>query len=491
MKKKAVVIGGGLGGISAAISLRYFGYDVELHEKNGHLGGKLNLLKKEGFSFDLGPSILTFPHIFERLFDMTGKNMADALKIVEPDVHWRCFFEDGERIDLLRNVDDMEQANPSLTTHDVRQLNEFLDYSRRLYQHVEEGYFDRGVDNVVDAFKTYGIRKSLTGFDLFSTMHRGVRRHISHEHLAHVMDFFVKYVGSSPYDAPAVLNMIPYGQFQFGLWYIHGGMYELARALQQAAVDMGINIRLNSEISELLRQDNRIAGAMTTSGERIEGDVFVSNMEVIPAYRDLLGETTGFLRGYEKFAPACSGLVLHLGVREKYEQLAHHNFFFSNDPEKHFDDVFRRHRLPEDPTIYLVAPSRTDPSVAPQGCDNLKILPHIPFLQDPPFSADDYGKLRQRVLAKLERMGLENLTDHIMVEDMWTPEDIRRNYYSHRGAIYGVVSDRKKNLGFKAPKRSRKYGNLFFVGGSVNPGGGMPMVALSGLQAAQIIRDNG
>jgi diapolycopene oxygenase len=182
-----------------------------------------------------------------------------------------------------------------------------------------------------------------------------------------------------------------------------------------------------------------------------------------------------------KFEPACSGFVLHLGLKKIYEQLAHHNFFYAEDQKKHFETVFNLKKLPEDPTIYLVAPTRTDPSQAPAGCDNIKILPHIPYINDEnQYSEKDYLAFRETVLDKLERMGLKGLRDNIIVEDMWTPQDILKRYYSTRGSIYGVVSDWKKNYGFKAPKRSTKYKNLFFTGGSVNPGGGMPMVMLCG-----------
>ncbi len=487
MKKKVVVVGGGLGGLSASISLKTSGYDVELHEKNDHLGGKLNELKKNGFSFDLGPSIFTFPYIFENLFKYCGKRMEDYLTLIEPDVHWRCFFEDGDRIDLLKDINNMEKANPSIDKNDIDQLRDFLKYSEKLFQNVQKGYFEKGVDNFIETLKEYGVRKSLTGFDVFSTVHQGVKRYIKKKHLAQVIEFFIKYVGSSAYDAPAVLNMMQYGQFSLGLWYVKDGMYNLARALHKLIDELGIKIILNSEIKSLNKKDKKIISAVTEKGETINGDIFVSNMEVIPAYSDMIGESSHFLRAYNKFEPACSGLVLHLGVKKKYEQLAHHNFFFSDNPEKHFDDIFKKHVLPQDPTIYLVAPSRTDPLVAPEGYDNIKILPHIPYIQDNPFSKDDYLQLRERVLEKLERMGLDGLRENTIVEDMWTPEDIKKRYYSNKGAIYGVVSDKKKNLGFKAPKKSRKYTNLYFVGGSVNPGGGMPMATLSGQQVARII----
>ncbi|MGM0381549.1 MAG: phytoene desaturase family protein, partial [bacterium] len=267
-----------------------------------------------------------------------------------------------------------------------------------------------------------------------------------------------------------------------------GGMYNLARALEKLMEELEIEVHLDSEIKGLNHENGEVNSARIDGGETVEADVYVSNMEVIPTYRELTGEDDKFMQKYEKFEPACSGLVLHLGVEKQFEQLAHHNFFFSRDPEKHFEQVFRKKVLPEDPTIYLVAPSRTNPAVAPAGCDNIKVLPHIPHLQDNSFTEEEYKKLEGRVLDKLERMGLEGLRENTVVEDTWTPEDIREMYYSNGGAIYGVVSDKTKNLGFKAPKESDRYNNLYFVGGSVNPGGGMPMVVLSGQRAAEEIR---
>jgi diapolycopene oxygenase len=209
-------------------------------------------------------------------------------------------------------------------------------------------------------------------------------------------------------------------------------------------------------------------------------------MEVIPAMKKLLNSPEKALKKMQCFAPSCSGLVLHLGVDRIYPQLAHHNFFYSDKPREHFDAIFHSHRLSVDPTIYLVAPCKTDPTQAPPGCEIIKILPHIPHLNpEHPLSPDDYRVFRERVLIKLERMGLTGLRKHIITEEYWTPHDIESRYYSNQGSIYGVVADRFKNLGFKAPQRSNELNNLYFVGGSVNPGGGMPMVTLSG----QLVRD--
>jgi len=218
-----------------------------------------------------------------------------------------------------------------------------------------------------------------------------------------------------------------------------------------------------------------------------EADVVVSNMEVIPTYEKLLGEDEKFLKPFKKkFEPACSGIVLHLGTDRVHEKLAHHNFFFSEDQHKHFKTVFEKREIPEDPTLYVVAPTRTDPTKAPAGGDNIKILPHIPAMADghPRYTKPAYEELAERCIDKMERCGIKGLRDSIVVRDLLTPYDIQRMYRSTRGSIYGVETDWKKNYGFKAPKVSGKYEGLYFCGGSTNPGGGMPMVVLSGQKVA-------
>jgi diapolycopene oxygenase len=488
--KKAVIIGAGLGGLSAGIHLRNAGYAVEIYEKNAHVGGRLNVLRAEGFSFDLGPSILTLPHIFERLFTGAGKQMADYVKMQSLPVHWRNFFEDGNVIEFDRDRQQMELNNPSLAADDFRQLDNFLAYSRKLYAAADCGYFRHGLENLWQVIRCHGPLAALRDFDAFSVMNDGTRRHIRHVQLGNAINFFVKYVGSSAYQAPAILNLLPHVQFHYGLWYTEGGLIKLAEGLHRLATDIGVRIETNAEAVQLRHAGHRIDSVILKDGRVIAGDVIISNLEVIPTYVRLLGEDRRFLKPLDKFEPACSGLVIDIGSRKQYPMLAHHNFFFSNDPKKHFRQVFKEYKLPDDPTVYVVAVTRTDKSQAPAGCENIKILPHIPYIQDRPYTREDYLELRERVLLKLERMGLAGLRQNTVVEHMWTPDDIQKTYGSHRGAIYGVVSDWRKNLGFKAPRKSGKYANLYFVGGSVNPGGGMPMVVLSGeLAAARIIHE--
>lgn len=484
-RRKVLIIGAGLGGLSAAITLAQEGYEVEIFEKNAQIGGKLNVLKAEGFTFDLGPSILTLPHLFERLFERSGKKMADYISIRPLRPHWRNFFEDGKVVDLYPEPDKMA-AEAEKVGEPPENVRRFLKYSEELYDIVNEGYFEQGLDTSRDFARHYGLWK-FPKFDLFRSMHGSVSRYLKTPHMRDIFDYFIKYVGSSAYRAPAFMNCMPTIQFRHDLWYVDGGLYGIAEGLGKFLAELGVTVNLNAEVTEVRKSGNRVLG-ITANGVFHEGDIVVSNMEVIPAYQKLLKEDAKFMKSLRHLEPSCSGLVLELGLNREYPHLAHHNFFFSTDQRAHFSAVFDQKKLPEDPTIYLVAASRTDPSVAPPGCECLKILPHIPHITpDRPLQHEDYMQFKERVLVKLERMGLDNLRQHVVYEHCWTPVDIQQQYYSNQGSIYGVAADRFRNLAFKAPKQSSKYENLFFAGGSVNPGGGMPMVVLCGQNVARKI----
>lgn len=483
-----VVIGAGLGGLAASVALAGQGYRVTLCEKNPRPGGKLNLLEREGYSFDMGPSILTLPQVFREVFAAGGENLESCLSLVPVRPHWRNFFEDGTVFDLVPEPERMSRELGKLKPGLDEDFQDFLRYSKRQYDAVADAYFATAADTPFQMLRRCRPGR-IAALDLWRTMDGAVRRRLTEPKLGDVMDFFIKYVGSSALQAPAFMNMLPNVQFEFDLWYVKGGMYEIARALSGLLGKLGGVLRCHSEVLEITIRGEKASGVRLADGEQIEADWVVSNLEVIPTLRRLLPPDPGLLRRWEhRFPPACSGLVIHLGTNRPFPALAHHNFFFSADQKLHFRSVFEKGVLPEDPTLYVVAPARTDPSVCPEGCDNIKVLPHIPPLGgENEYSRNDYLQLKDLVLEKLERMGLSGLRESVVVEHVWTPEDIESKYYSNRGSIYGVVADRWKNFGFKAPKVSPRYPNLFFVGGSVNPGGGMPMVLMSGLRAAAAI----
>lgn len=483
-----IVIGGGLGGLSAAISLKQYGYKVTVIEKNTHLGGKLNRLEQDGFGFDLGPSLLTMPKIFARLFEKSGLSINDYIDITELPLQWRTFFTDGDVIDLYGDLNVMKQENPKLTQKDFAELENFYLYAKKLDAITETGYFNQGLDNLTDIIKFHGPLTALRSFNISATMQQAVDKRISHPHLRDLFGYFVKYVGSSAKHAPAILNMMAYMQKQQGVWYVKGGLHKLAEAIEKLARDIGVVFITGTEVKTAITDNGTVNHLILDDGSTVEADIYVSNMEVIPFYTKVLDTLPKNIQKMKnKFPPASSGLVIHLGVNKSYPELRHHNFFFSADSEKNYNIVFDKKQLPEDPTIYLVNPNKTDASQAPAGHENLKILPHIPALNNIEYTKEDYTAFRELVLKKLEDMGLKDLRKHIVTEYMLTPHDIESMYLSDSGAIYGTLSDKKLNQGFKHPKKSDFISNLYFVGGTVNPGGGMPMVTLSGQNAADLI----
>ncbi len=491
--KKVVVIGAGLGGMSAAIMLASKGFAVTLFEKNHHVGGKLNQLQVGGFSFDLGPSIFTLPHIFRPVFESEGKRLEDYIRLQRLDLQWRNFFEDGTILDLWENVEKMRAELAPFGPKAFEEYRGFLTYSRRQYEIVESGYLNEGLDTFGQFLRFYGWRDA-RDLDYMRSMSGSIYKRLSNRYLRDIFEYFIKYVGSSALDSPAFMNLMPNIQMQFGMWYVSGGLFELAHAFRKRLEETGVEVRLGYEVVEIDRDGKTVTGVQVRNASgalcAVRADYVVSNMEIVPAMKKILKSPAGVTKKFKRFKPSCSGIVVHLGLDRIYPQLAHHNFFYSSDLHAHFRRVFRENKLPDDPTLYVVAPTRTDPSQAPEGCDNIKILPHIPAIDEQkPYTREDYVALKEACISKLERMGLKDLRKHIVVEDFWTPLDIEARYGSNRGSIYGVVCDRRSNFAFKAPKRSSQFHNLFFVGGSVNPGAGMPMVSLSGQHVARMITE--
>jgi diapolycopene oxygenase len=482
-----VIIGAGLGGMAAAITLASKGYRVSIYEKNAHPGGKLNFLSREGFRFDLGPSILSMPFIFKDLFLLAGKRFEEYVPIEQLDIHWRNFFEDGTQIDLVRDYGKQKELFQKLSPAAPKEFLDFLNYSQNQFSLIKRIYFRTGADTISDAVR-YTPLWDLWGADLFSSMRTSIESRFSNLHLRDVFSYFSKYVGSSPYNAPGFLILLPWIQYCFGLWYVKNGMVNLARGMSKLLGELNVELNLNTEVNRLLVSDGKVAGVMLNNGKQIPARIVVSNMEVIPTHKELLQAPPEQMKRFRRFEPSCSGLVVHLGVNRIYSQLAHHNFFYSLNSRKNFRSVYEEYKLPDDPTIYLVAPVRTDSTLAPQGYDIIKLLPHLPHLNDVhSYTQHDYELYKNHLIDKLERMGLTDLRKHIVVEEIITPLDIKRMYYSTSGSIYGVVSDLWKNFGFKAPKKSQLYSNLFFAGGSVNPGGGLPMVTLGGMHTGHLI----
>ncbi|QDU90616.1 Diapolycopene oxygenase [Pirellulimonas nuda] len=486
------VIGAGLGGLAAACTLAARGYRVTLFERNGWLGGKAAVLHADGFRFDMGPTILTVPSVLRRVFDEAGVRMEDRLDLVALDPQWRCFFEDKSVLDLVADTQAMKQrlhafAGPKVASGYER----FLGASQRLHEISERFFFWKSVGGIMDTLDfsqtfTPAVLSDLLQLRMGKTVAASVRSYVPEARVAQMIDHFTQYVGSSPDASPAVLCGIAHMQTSEGIWYPMGGTRAVPEALEKLAGELGVEFRLNAPVAKITVERGEATGVVLEGGERVALDAVVSNSDSVLTHEELLGGATWKkFRKRRKYEPACSGVVLYLGLTQRYDQLLHHNFIFSRDPHEEFEAIYRRGETAPDPTCYVAAPATTEAAVAPEGGEALYILVHTPYRRD----GQDWSKMlpayRQVILDKLKRTaGLEDIEQRIVSEHALTPQDIEDRYHVPRGAIYGLASHGRFLGAFKPANRSRDVKNLYLAGGAAHPGPGMPMVLMSGWIAA-------
>ncbi len=495
------VIGSGLAGLASAATLAARGYRVILFERNPWLGGKAAVLAERGFRFDMGPTILTLPSVLGRIFAEAGRDLRRELDLVPLDPQWRCFYEDGSTLDLLADPGRMEAALNAFAPKSgaAEGYRRFLRVSERLHDISERFFFWRSVGSIADTFDAGTTFKASVLGDLLAlrfgrTMAGTVRSHVPEPRVAQMLDHFTQYVGSAPDASPAVLCGIAHMQTQEGIWYPRGGIRAVPEALRRLALDLGVDIRTGTGVRRILTDDGAVSGVITDTGEHIPLAAVVSNSDAVRTHRELL-EGSRAAQRFEKrrnYEPACSGVVLYLGLDRAYPHLLHHNFVFSHDPEEEFTTIYRRGEPAEDPTCYLCAPAATDPDVAPSGGEALYILVHTPYLRPHHDWKKMFPAYREAILDKLARTaGLEDLEDRIVYESALTPEDIHTRYHVLHGAIYGLASHGRMLGAFKPGNRSRDVKGLYLAGGAAHPGPGMPMVLMSGWIAADALDQDG
>ena len=492
-----VVVGGGLAGLSAAVELRGRGARVTLVEANDHLGGKMNVLEDSGYTFDMGPTILTLPEVLCGIIRRAGREVSDMIELVRLDPQWRLFYEDGTTLDLKDSLDAMaahlDDALPgSGAGQDFRS---FMAYARRMNRLSRSVFLYRDVGGVRDVMRGTPMGDRQIMFDamamrLHSTVAKTIEKHIRDPRVRQMTEHFLQYVGSSPYLAPTILTMIASAQLDQGCWYAKGGTRQVARTVETLARESGVELRTSQRVKKIRTENGSAVGVELEGGETIRADAVVSNCDVQRTMRDLI-DTPDAEREHRSIAkhhePACSGVVLYLGLDRRYEHLAHHNFLFSADSRAEFGDLYHRGVPADDPTLYIAAPSRTDPNQAPPGGEALYILVHTPYIRE----GSIQGKTREFldayrpvIMRKLARFGMEDIEDHIVVEHSLLPRGIEQRYNAEGGAIYGLASHGRLRGGFKPRNTSKVLDNLFLAGGSVNPGPGVPMVLMSGVTAA-------
>lgn len=488
------VIGSGLGGLSAAATLAARGYKVTVFEKNSWLGGKAAVLAEEGFRFDMGPTILLRPSVLRRIFAEAGRELDDYVKMVRLDPQWRCFFDDGLVLDLKHDNAEMAASLDALRPGMGGRFREFMELSEQLHAISDRFFFWRSVGSMRDTFEIGGafqlsVLRDVMRMRLGQTVGGTIREFIPDGRVAQMLDHYTQYVGSSPDASPAILCAIGHMQSEEGIWYPMGGTRAVPEALTRLGRELGVEYRTSTEVERLVTANGKVTGLVTSQGETFACDAVVSNEDAVRTYRELLGgKVAERFNRQREYEPACSGVVLYLGLNKRYEHLAHHDFVFSRDPHEEFHHIYDLGVPAPDPTCYLASTTGTEAATAPAGGDALYILVHTPYLRP----GQDWSKMlpeyRQVILNKLKRTaGLTDIEDRIVFERALTPEDIHNRYKVLNGAIYGIASHGRWNGAFKPANASRLMDGLFLAGGAAHPGPGMPMVMMSGWIAADAV----
>lgn len=490
------IIGAGLGGLAAACTLAARGHQVTLFERNPWLGGKAAILNEQGYQFDMGPTILIMPSVLRRIFQEAGRDLEQYLELIPLDPQWRCFFADGSKIDLQRDPNVMARNLAAFAPG--KKLDKgylrFMQLSERLRRISDNYFLWRSVGSVKDTLNvkntfSMSVLADLAAMRFGRSVAQTVREHIKDTRAAQLVDHFTQYVGSAPDASPAVLCGIAHMQTGEGVWYPRGGTAAVPQALRKLGEELGVEFRTGVQVQRILTENGTVRGIETDQGE-VPLAAVVANSDAVRTYRELIGNHEKDVEGYRtrEFEPACSGVVLYLGLKRRYDHLLHHNFVFSTDPEAEFDAIYREGKPAPDPTCYLCAPAVSDPSVAPPGGESLYVLVHTPYLRPGHDWTQMLPEYRQVIFRKLAQVaGLNDLEDNIAFEAALTPQDIHNRYQVLQGAIYGLASHGCWTGAFKPANRSTEIKGLYLGGGAAHPGPGMPMALMSGWIAADCL----
>jgi phytoene desaturase len=484
-RRRVVVVGGGVGGLAAGIRLAAAGHEVTLLERNAELGGKLAVTRRDGFSFETGPSLLTLPAIFGELAAVAGKSLADLVDLVPLDPICRYRFDDGSALDA--------RADPAAMLAEVERFAPgsgaawlgFQARGRRIWEAAEPTFFSGGLDPVGLARRS-GSPRALLDIDPLPTLATRARRQFADERLRAYAMRYATYSGSSAARAPATLACISWVEQRFGGWYVRGGLATLAEALAGLLTAAGAEVRTGAEVTRIESDGERVTGVTLAGGERLDAGVVVANVDAAHLYGDLLPHQRA-RRRLARAGRSSSGFVVLAGVRGRTEGLAHHNVWFPHHYDGEARDVFERDMAPRDPAVYACVSAVTDPGQAPDGDENWFLLVNVPAGRTGRWKVEAQP-YRDHLLELLARRGVD-LAGRLAFTEVITPADIERRYRADGGAIYGTSSNSRRGAFLRPANRGPRRG-LYLAGGSSHPGGGLPLVAMSGSIAAGLVAED-
>jgi phytoene desaturase len=489
--RRAIVVGAGLGGLSAAIRLAAAGWGVTVYEQQDLPGGKAGSESRGAYRFDTGPSLLTMPYVIEQLFAEAGRAWTDYLQVERLDVICNYFWPDGTRLHAYGDPERFAQEIEQKIGEPAERVLRYLDYAGRIHDVAAQLFLWNSLHDARTYFsKLFWSRLIRLGrIDPLRTMDRATRSFFSDPRVVQLFNRYATYNGSSPFRTPATLNIIPYVEYAHGGYAVVGGIHALPRALERLAGELGVEIRYGERVDRIVTTEGRAAvTGVEVLGRFESADAVISNVDVSVTYPELLrDEHARQLHRYRRLEPSSSGLVYYWGIREPFDELTVNNIFFSSDYPREFASIFDERRLPDDPTIYINITSKVTPTDAPKNGENWFILVNAPYVDGQNWTAES-GRMRETVLGRLSTTLNRPVSDLIEEEGIMTPADIERKTMSYRGALYGIASNTRLAAFARHPNRSPDYAGLYFCGGSAHPGGGMPLVMLSGKIAADLVR---
>lgn len=493
--KRIAIIGAGVAGLASAIRLKVNGYDVEVYEKNPIVGGRMGLIKKNGFSFDVGPTFVMFPDVYKEVFVYAGKNPDDYFTMQELDPMYVLSYPDGKEFEMSSNLIKTMKNLKDVSEDDRLGYLEYVADIYKKFLYVKKNCFEKTYRNL---FEQYKPKSLIANYKLkkFKSTYGLINKFVKDEKLTQALAFQNVFLGINPATSPSFYSIIPIMASLYGVWYIKGGMYTYAKALEKLFLELGGKIHFNTRVEEIIIDKKKIQGILIDR-EVKRYDIVLSNADFPYATKYLMKEEEDKSRfptnKVEKMEYSSSAFMLYLGLNKKYPNLPVHNIRFAKDFDENIYDLYED-KIPDDPTIYLYSPSQIDESVAPSGKEILYVSVPVPNLHDSEnkWKKDLVTDFSEKILDMLEKIkGFEDIRNHIEVKIPFSPEDFKEKFMMFKGAIYGIKPILSQSNFLRPQNRARVARNLYFAGSSSHPGPGVPLVLVSAkLAVSEIIKDS-
>ena len=476
--KHIAVIGSGVGGLGAAIRLAARGNRVAVFEQASMPGGKLSQIKQDGFRFDTGPSLFTLPQLVDELFEIAGENPADHFSYSKLPLSCKYFWDDGMVINAWQNTDRFADEIEEQAGVEGRQIKSFLEKSKRLYELTAEVFMFNSLHKPGNYFSK-AFRKSMLfvhELDSFTSMHLRNRRWFSNPRITQLFDRYATYNGSNPYQTPATLNIIAHLEHNIGAFFPEKGMYSIAESLYQLALRKGVTFHFNTPVEKIIIENKKATG-LKIGKYNHQFDSIVSNVDVWNLYKYLLPEQKA-PAATNKSQRSSSALIFYWGINREFPQLEVHNVLFANNYRQEFDHLFDIKTISPDPTVYLFISSKTVEGDAPRGMENWYVMINVPEN-----NGQDWDTMitqaRKNIIARINKVLKTDIEKYILFERIADPRSIEKDTGSYGGSLYGNSSNNPFAAFMRHPNFRKKLKNLYFTGGSVHPGGGIPLCLAS------------